>query len=399
MSHMRIKVRENYTPKCLTTFGSVTLYRAHDSAYKTISPYPWAWFSDNLEYVTDYQKEQDGKDKVISAFKVESADLELAQPEDIERVLKEAGIESFGEVAVANGITEGDIWEFGYGKNDEAVRDALLEAGYNCFAFRDEIQSNPSAPDADVLCILDLSLLIPVKQSEANMSSLNIYAQESKKNEAESVSAREFWDKFIKDQATDLLASYEMNDTQGVPGSGEGWEGNDVRDIPNTYSDGTTREDFNAELRREFIGNLGYFDSTGYHDGELSNLIDKAFDYASDSYCMDNNLDSAPEEGTDGYDDYMDAIFDFLSDSTIVGFASIEMKERSLRGVDYTLTARITREDDSGDVMGDTLEIEMNLTADQLTQVNADKFLNAVQEKFGSYSFSDGDESINIDAE
>ena len=130
------------------------------------------------------------------------------------------------------------------------------------------------------------------------MSSLNIYAQESKKNEAESVSAREFWDKFIKDPATDLLASYEMNDTQGVPGSGEGWEGNDVEDIPNTYADGTTREDFNAELRREFIGNLGYFESTGYHDGELGYLIDKAYDAASDSYCMDNNLASVPEDGT-----------------------------------------------------------------------------------------------------
>lgn len=231
------------------------------------------------------------------------------------------------------------------------------------------------------------------------MSSLNIYAQESKKNEAESVSAREFWDKFIKDKATDLLASYEMNDTQGVPGSGEGWEGNDVEDIPNTYADGTTREDFNAELRREFIGNLGYFESTGYHDGELGYLIDKAYDAASDSYCMDNNLASVPEEGTDEYEDYMEAIIDFLNDSTIVGIASIEIKERSLRGVDYTLTARIIREEDGGGVMGDTLEVEMNLTVDQLTQANADKFLNAVQEKFGSYSFSDGDESINIDAE
>ena len=399
MSNMRIKVRENYIPKCLQGFHTLTLYRAHDAAYRTVSPYPWAWFSDSLEYVSDYQNEPDGKDKVISTFKVESADLNLAQPEDIERVLKEAGIESFGEVEVANGITENCIWEFGYGEEDEAVRDALLEAGYNCFAFRDEIQSNPSAPYADVLCILDLSLLIPVKQSEANMSSLNIYAQESKKNEAESVSAREFWDKFIKDPATDLLASYEMNDTQGVPGSGEGWEGNDVEDIPNTYADGTTREDFNAELRREFIGNLGYFDSTGYHDGELGYLIDKAFDAASDSYCMDNNLASVPEDGTDGHEDYMEAIIDFLNDSTIVGIASIEIKERSLRGVDYTLTARIIREDDSGDVMGNTLEVEMNLTADQLTQANADKFLNAVQEKFGSYSFSDGDESINIDAE
>jgi hypothetical protein len=67
--------------------------------------------------------------------------------------------------------------------------------------------------------------------------------------------------------------------------------------------------------------------------------------------------------------------------------------------VDYTLSARIFRQFEDGGGIDSVMEVEMNLTADQLTQANAEKFLSAVQDKFGSYSFSDGDESINIDAE
>lgn len=221
----------------------------------------------------------------------------------------------------------------------------------------------------------------------------------SKRNEAKSVPPQEFWDKFVKDEATDLLEVYEMNDTQGVHGSGEGWEGNDVEVLPNTYSDGTPRDDFGAALSRDFIGNLGYFDSTGIWDGELGFLIHSAFDAASDEYCEDNGLDTVPESGTDGYEDYMDAVEDSLRDTTIVGTATISMRERSFRGVSYTLSAMIVRYADDGDVMGDTLNIDMDLTSDQLTKANAAKFLAEVKKQFETYSFSDGDKEINVEAE
>jgi len=231
------------------------------------------------------------------------------------------------------------------------------------------------------------------------MAKLIIKSNESIKVEDAAVSPTEFWDKFIKDGATDLLESYEMNDTQGVPGTGEGWEGHDVESISNTYSDGTPRDDFNAELQKEFVGNLGYFDSTGHHDKELHSVIDAVFDDASFEYRRVNHLDELPQRATDDYDEYMDAMFDVLTDTTVYGTASIKFAERSLRGVDYTLSARIFRQFEDGDGIDSVMEVEMNLTADQLTQANAEKFLSAVQDKFGSYSFSDGDESINIDAE
>ena len=88
-----------------------------------------------------------------------------------------------------------------------------------------------------------------------------------------------------------------------------------------------------------------------------------------------------------------------MRDIDIFGVAAIEMYERSLRGVAYTLSASIGREYDGGVTIGDSLLVEMNLTYDQLTQENADKFIKAVEEAFASYSFSQGDKEIEVKAD
>lgn len=232
------------------------------------------------------------------------------------------------------------------------------------------------------------------------MSKMKISVHESKKNEAESVSAKEFWDKFVKDEATDLLEAYEMNDTQGVPGSGgEGWDAHDVKEVKNTYSDGTPRDDFNAGVEKEFIGYLGYFNGTGYYDNALGAEIDKEFDVASQAYLEDNSLSVAPEDGTDEYEDYMDAIDEWLGETYLVGEASILFVTRGWRNSDYSLHASIFRHYDAGSVIDGKLRVTMDLSSDQLTQANADKFLAEVKKQFETYSFEDGYKEITVEAE
>lgn len=137
---------------------------------------PWSvWYSDNK----DYALACDGSVKNDPACKVETADLHIAQYEDIERVLTDAGIETFGEDDVANGIGDWNVCSFGYGEEDDACREALLNAGYNCLAFEDEVPNNESAR-ADAIIILDPSLLTPVKASEAYKSKLTIKVRNSK---------------------------------------------------------------------------------------------------------------------------------------------------------------------------------------------------------------------------
>lgn len=226
------------------------------------------------------------------------------------------------------------------------------------------------------------------------MSKMKISVHESKKNEAESVSPQEFWDKFVKDGATDLLEAYEMNDTQG----GDGWDGHDVEEIPNIYSyDGSPRESFNAGLQKDFVGNLGFFESSGYHDGQLSYEIEKAQDAADSQYAMD--VGPVPDEDSEEYEDYLDYVSEFLQDMSLWGVAAIELRERAFRGVDYTLAASLGREYDGGDTIGDSLYITMDLSVSQLTQANADKFLVEVKKQFETYSFSDGDKEISVEAD
>lgn len=216
----------------------------------------------------------------------------------------------------------------------------------------------------------------------------------AKKNEANAVSPKEFWDKFVKDEATDLLEAYEMNDTQG----GDGWEGHDVEEISNISSyDGSPRESFNAGLQKDFVGNLGFFESSGYHDGQLSYEIEKAQDAADSQYAMD--VGPIPDEDSEGYEDYLDYVSEFLQNMNLWGVAVIELRERAFRGVDYTLTASLGREYDGGDTIGDSLYITMDLSTSQLTQANAAKFLAEVKKQFETYSFSEGDKEISVEAD
>lgn len=225
------------------------------------------------------------------------------------------------------------------------------------------------------------------------MSKMKISVHESKKNEAESVSPQEFWDKFVKDGATDLLEAYDMNDTQG----GYGWEAHDVEVLYNTYSDGSPRDSFKAGLRKDFVGNLGFFESSGFHDSQLGYEIEKAIDAADMAYASDHG--EVPEKDSDGYDDYTEYLMGFLGDMNLWGVAVIEMYERSLRGVAYTLSAFIGREYDGGDTIGNYLSVKMDLDYGQLTQENADKFLAEVKKQFETYSFSEGDKEISVEAD
>ena len=218
----------------------------------------------------------------------------------------------------------------------------------------------------------------------------------SKKQESAGTS---FYDEFIADRAREILEAYDMNDTQGVPGSGEGWDAHDVKEVKNTYSDGTPRDDFNAGVEKEFIGYLGYFHGTGYYDNALGAEIDKEFDEASNAYLEANSLSVAPEDGTDEYEDYMDAIDEWLGETYLVGEASILFVTRGWRNSDYSLHASIFRHYDAGSVIDGELRVTMNLSSDQLTQENADKFIKAVEEAFASYSFSQGDKDIEVKAD
>lgn len=215
----------------------------------------------------------------------------------------------------------------------------------------------------------------------------------SKKSESAPVVAGEFYSKFIEPCAREILEAYDMNDTQG----GDGWEAHDVEVLNNTYSDGSPRDSFKAGLQKDFVGNLGFFESSGFHDSQLYYEIEKAIDAADMAYASDHG--EVPERDSEGYDDYTEYVFDFLRDMNLWGVAAIEMYERSLRGVAYTLSASIGREYDGGDTIGNYLSVKMDLDYGQLTKENADKFIKAVEDAFANYSFNQGDKEINVKAD
>ena len=232
------------------------------------------------------------------------------------------------------------------------------------------------------------------------MSKMTIKVHESAKVEAVAMSPKEFWESLIQPKAHDLLEAYEMNDTQGVPGTGEGWEGDYIEDIPNIYlSDGSPRDDFNAGMQKTFFADLFYFYSTGY--GRSDKAIDKAVDAYEDQAvaAYEKEHGKVPDREDADYEDLLDMIDSYLQEVHLWGIASIEMKSRSLRGINYTLSATIDRSIDGGEAIDEGLEVEMNLTLDQLTEANARKFLTVVEHKLMSYSFSDGDESLKVNAQ
>lgn len=136
----------------LNTTSNLVLYRAHDSAYDTLSANPWCWCSDSEEYANSYCRDNTDKNYIVDRFTVPWSILHIASTSDIVKSMKQHSLNTFGEISVNDdGLTESDLWQFGYGENDGEIRNALLDDGFNCFRFPEEGSMQ--------YCILDTHIL------------------------------------------------------------------------------------------------------------------------------------------------------------------------------------------------------------------------------------------------
>lgn len=132
--------------------GDLVLYRAHDSAYDTLSANPWCWCSDSEEYANSYCKDNTGKKYVVDQFVLPWSSIRMASADDIAKSMKKHSLDTFGETSVSDdGLTESDLWQFGFGENDWEIRKALLDDGFNCFRFPEDGSMQ--------YCVLDIPLL------------------------------------------------------------------------------------------------------------------------------------------------------------------------------------------------------------------------------------------------
>ena len=132
--------------------GDLVLFRAHDSAYDTLSANPWCWCSDSEEYAASYCKDNPDKKYVVDRFAIPWSSIKMASTEDIAESMKKHSLDTFGETSVSeDGLTESDLWQFGFGENDWEIRKALLDDGFNCFRFPEDGSMQ--------YCVLDIPLL------------------------------------------------------------------------------------------------------------------------------------------------------------------------------------------------------------------------------------------------
>ena len=218
-----------------------------------------------------------------------------------------------------------------------------------------------------------------------------------KKNE--SAAGRSFYDEFIADRAREILEEYDVNEAQG--GMCDYW-----------YNIGDGVEDMERDNRSGFFSyNDGGVQKTwmttpfmlaggGYLDPKTEPEYDRLRKNCEDDYreeCEKNGVEC--DFSSEEYYEFEDT---WSSEGLeIFAYAEIMLYSRNSDRDEYTLIARISRSFDYtyGRNPQDDLNIEMDLTSEQFTKENADKFFAAVEEAFANYSFSQGDKEINVKEE
>ena len=217
----------------------------------------------------------------------------------------------------------------------------------------------------------------------------------SKKNESNA--GRNFFDKFISERAHDIIEEYNVNEACG--GMCDAWNeiGDGVEAVERddrsgyfSYNDGG--------WQKTWMTTPFYLAGQGYLDYRSEPEYDRLQDMCEDDYkehCEKEGIECDLQS-----DDFYDFENQWWSEGCeIFAYAEIFLYSRDSSEGRYILYGRVSRSFDYtyGRNPKDDLEVSMEFTSsDQLTEENANKFLDAVEEAFANYGFHEGKKEIEV---
>lgn len=216
-------------------------------------------------------------------------------------------------------------------------------------------------------------------------------------HESSGSAGAKFYDSFIKDGATEILENYNVNQSCG--NMCDAWYelGDGVEDME--------RDDYSGYISHNDGGVKKTWMTTSYNivgQGYADDKIDKDYDYLQEQ-CEDAYKEQCEKEGVEcdlESSEFQDDFEPRWWDEGCEIFAYAEIWLYNFVN-EHTLHGRISRSFDYtyGRDPEDDLDVVMELTEEQMTQANADKFLAEVKKQFETYSFKDGYKEINVEAE
>lgn len=210
-----------------------------------------------------------------------------------------------------------------------------------------------------------------------------------KKSETSTSEGARFFDSFIRDRATEILDEYSVNDA--CSSGCEAWveTGDGVEDVARFISDSV------GALVKAWTTNLRDLNYCGNLDPKTAAEYDRLYDVAVSEYHSEYG-NTAPED-TDEFYEYIDA---YMGEGTDMFAEASVLLHRGRYG--YELTGRISRSFDyvygSSSSFKDDMSVKMVLTDDQLTEENAEVFLEEFKSRIAEYQFSDGIKEYTLTA-
>jgi len=207
--------------------------------------------------------------------------------------------------------------------------------------------------------------------------------EESKKNEADSVSAVDFWNNYIKDRTIEILESYDVNSAQG----GDAWE-----NIGDGVEERETRWDIGA-LQKSWETTLGRVVGQGVDDETVKKEYDRAYEAGIEKWRSENG-DDAPLD-TEEFYDFIDS---YTTDDSCTFFAEVRVVLDDRGHLMASLGRNFDYSYGADNKFVSDMDVSMSLADGQFTKENADKFLDAFEDCLTSYSFSYGYKDYTIEA-
>lgn len=210
-----------------------------------------------------------------------------------------------------------------------------------------------------------------------------------KKSESSTSEGARFFDSFIRARATDILDEYSVNDS--CSSGCEAWVeiGDGVEDAERSSSDSI------GGLVKAWMTNLRDINYGGNLDPKTAAEYDRLYDVAVSEYHSEYG-NTAPED-TDEFYEYIDA---YMGEGTDMFAEASVLLHRGRYG--YELTGRISRSFDyvygSSSSFKDDMSVKMVLTDEQLTEENAEAFLEEFESRIAEYQFSGGIKEYTLTA-
>lgn len=221
---------------------------------------------------------------------------------------------------------------------------------------------------------------------------------ESLKAESSHSDGAKFYDSFVESRAREILEDYDVNDAQG----GDAWYelSGGVEEIERDHRDGFISYN-DGGLEKTWTTTSWNIVDQGYQDEKIAKDYDYLQEQCDDAYldyCEKNDMDCdlQSEDFYEFEEDWWQEGSDIFAQVEVMLYSrdadkgKYKLYGRVSRNFDYTYGREKYNEDD--------LSVEMELTAEQLTKVNATKFLDEFEKQLKSYTFKDGKKTINVEA-